>query len=150
MLREHATETFWVEVDGAEHLLPFAKADVFAWNEPVGVAATGGVLSGVRFEYTQVDAGGKLRGTGEFFALAADVVLKAIGQVMLTEGLVEGGTDLLRLDKGRIAVDADFATSLAGVWAGGDCVGGKTDLTVQSVADGKHAAAAIHAYLTKA
>ncbi len=74
-------------------------------------------------------------------------MLKAIGQVMLTDGLSEGGVDLLRLNKGRIAVDTNFATSLAGVYAGGDCVGGKTDLTVQSVADGKHAAAAIHAYL---
>ena len=35
------------------------------------------------------------------------------------------------------------ATSVADVWAGGDCVGGKLDLTVQAVEDGKRAAHAI-------
>ena len=77
-------------------------------------------------------------------------MLKSIGQVLQADGLSEASVELLRLNKGRIVVDADLATSLAGVYAGGDCVGGKTDLTVQSVADGKHAAAAIHAQLTQA
>ena len=44
---------------------------------------------------------------------------------------------------GRIEVDERHATSVAGVWAGGDCVGGKLDLTVQAVEDGKRAAHAI-------
>ncbi|HWT14372.1 MAG TPA: FAD-dependent oxidoreductase, partial [Patescibacteria group bacterium] len=102
---------------------------------------------GVRFEHTRVDGEGRVQGTGEHFEIEADLLLKAIGQTLLADGLREGGVELLRLNQGRIAVDADFATSLAGVYAGGDCVGGKTDLTVQSVADGKHAATAIHAYL---
>jgi glutamate synthase (NADPH/NADH) small chain len=32
---------------------------------------------------------------------------------------------------------------LPGVWAGGDCIGTATDLTVQAVEDGKRAARAI-------
>lgn len=119
---------------------------VFHHAQPVELLHRGGVLSGVRFEHTQT-VDGRLVGTGSGFELDADVVLKAIGQTMLTDGLSEGGIELLRLHQGRIAVDAQFATSLAGVYAGGDCVGGKTDLTVQAVADGQHAAAAIHAAL---
>ena len=48
----------------------------------------------------------------------------------------------------RIAVDDECKTSLANVWAGGDCVVGDLDLTVSAVDDGNRAAAAIHAALT--
>jgi glutamate synthase (NADPH/NADH) small chain len=41
-------------------------------------------------------------------------------------------------------VDAQFRTSLAGVYAGGDCVAPGQDLTVQAVQHGKLAAKAIH------
>ena len=47
----------------------------------------------------------------------------------------------------RIAVDADRKTSLAGVWAGGDCVAGGEDLTVSAVQDGKLAALSIDRFL---
>jgi glutamate synthase (NADPH/NADH) small chain len=47
------------------------------------------------------------------------------------------------LKDGRIAINADRQTSLADVWAGGDCVPGD-DLTVTAVQDGKIAAAAIN------
>lgn len=136
-------------MSATDHEQGFAQSEgvhVVHYAQPTELLQRAGVLCGVRFEHTRIE-GGKLIGSGEYFEVEADVVLKAIGQVMLTDGLSEGGVDLLRLNKGRIAVDADFATSLAGVYAGGDCVGGKTDLTVQSVADGKHAAASIHAYL---
>jgi dihydropyrimidine dehydrogenase (NAD+) subunit PreT len=59
--------------------------------------------------------------------------------------------ELLTLDGGRIAVDANGQTSLAGVWAGGDCAAtGGIDLTVQAVQDGKLAAEAIHAQVARA
>jgi glutamate synthase (NADPH/NADH) small chain len=137
-------------MSATDHEQAFAAEEgvhLIHWAQPAEILENHGVVHGIRFEHTRSE-GGKLVGSGEYFELEADVVLKAIGQVLLSEGLNEGGVDLLRLDKGRIAVDADFATSLAGVWAGGDCVGGKTDLTVQAVADGKHAAAAIHDFLT--
>jgi glutamate synthase (NADPH/NADH) small chain len=53
----------------------------------------------------------------------------------------------LKIEAGRIAVDADRATSIPGVYAGGDCTAGM-DLTVSAVQDGKIAAEAIHRRLT--
>jgi dihydropyrimidine dehydrogenase (NAD+) subunit PreT len=51
--------------------------------------------------------------------------------------------------KGKIVVDGDFKTSMPKVWAGGDCVASGTDLTVQSVQDGKLAAHAIDRVLRR-
>src|SRR5690606_33641682 len=132
------------EMSATDHEQDFAQSEgvhVIHWAQPVGFIGDGGALSGVEFEYTEVDANGKLSGSGDRFVVAADVALKAIGQVMLADGLDDG--EAIRLDKGRIVVDDGYATSLPGVWAGGDCVGGKVDLTVQAVEDGKRAAASI-------
>ena len=49
---------------------------------------------------------------------------------------------------GKFAVNAEYETSLQGVWAGGDCINSGEDLTVQAVEDGKQAAIAIHRKLT--
>ena len=48
---------------------------------------------------------------------------------------------------GGIDTDINGATSLPGVYAGGDCVAGH-DLTVQAVQDGKVAALAIDHFLS--
>jgi len=78
--------------------------------------------------------------------LPADLILKAIGQRFDPAPLAGSG---IAMTGGRIAIDAATgATSLAGVFAGGDCVPGP-DLTVHAVQDGKRAAAAIHALLTE-
>lgn len=71
------------------------------------------------------------------FILAADQVLKAIGQTLhdVPQGLPVAG--------GKIA---GFAP-LAGVWTGGDCAAGGEDLTVTAVAEGRDAAEAIHVAL---
>lgn len=71
-----------------------------------------------------------------------DMVLKAIGQKLDVTTLGE-----LKLDKNKIAVDADFQTSIPGVFAGGDCIVSGEDLTVQSVEDGKRAAIAADRYV---
>ena len=113
------------------------------WARPMAVQAHEGSVSGVEFEYTEVDSNGRLQGTGETFALAADSVLKAIGQAFAP------GPNAPALRHGRIAVDAEFHTTIERVWAGGDCVGGKLDLTVQAVEDGKRAAASIHQELSR-
>ena len=55
----------------------------------------------------------------------------------------------LALKDGRISVDGERRTSLAGVWAGGDCVAGGKDLTVVAVEDGKQAALSIDRALRK-
>jgi glutamate synthase (NADPH/NADH) small chain len=116
------------------------------WLRPVRLLAETGPVSGVVFEYTRED-GGKLVGTGEMLTLPADQVFKAIGQT-LTAGDVGG--DLLAMKNGRIVVDAERRTSLAGVWAGGDCVFGGQDLTVAAVEDGKQAALSIDRALAAA
>lgn len=115
------------------------------WAQPVGLAGwSNGASHAVReviFEYTQLDESGRLRGTGDRFSLMADQVFKAIGQKFVPGPLGEGA-ELLQLEAGRIAVNEDRQTSLADVFAGGDCVAG-IDLTVSAVEDGKQAAHAI-------
>jgi glutamate synthase (NADPH/NADH) small chain len=114
------------------------------WMKPLRITGDTHVQA-VEFERTALDASGALHGTGEILRVEADMVLKAIGQKLLPEGV-----DELQLAAAgaRIAVNADGATSIAGVFAGGDCAGHiAMDLTVQAVQDGKLAARAIDRYL---
>jgi dihydropyrimidine dehydrogenase (NAD+) subunit PreT len=115
------------------------------WAAPIRlVSAASQTATGVEFARTTIDGAGRLTLTDETFVLAADMVLKAIGQSFVADP-VDGGP-LVR--DGRIVVDADRRTSLDGVYAGGDCVPG-ADLTVAAVQDGKLAAAAIHRQLSR-
>ncbi|TKC81706.1 NAD(P)-dependent oxidoreductase [Trinickia terrae] len=107
---------------------------------PVRVLGDGKRVTGVEFEWTREDADGRIAGTGECFVIEADMVLKAIGQTLVAAGI---DREILGLDGARIAVDGECRTSLADVWAGGDCAATGLDLTVQSVQDGKLAAASI-------
>ena len=135
---------------GAEQ--EFAKAEgvnVIHWAQPRRLRGLHGVVTGVDFEYTQLDDNGRLLGSGDHFVLAADTVMKAIGQLLVPAPLHVDEGELLDLFKGRIAVNDEFATSLPGVWAGGDCVGLKVDLSVQAVEDGKRAAQSIHRALAR-
>jgi dihydropyrimidine dehydrogenase (NAD+) subunit PreT len=106
---------------------------------PVRIQAVDGVVTGVLFEQTVNDEG-RLKGTGDTFEVAADTVFKAIGQTLVPFG---AGFELLATVGGKIEVDAQGATSIAGVWAGGDCAQTGIDLTVQAVEDGKRAAQSI-------
>jgi dihydropyrimidine dehydrogenase (NAD+) subunit PreT len=114
------------------------------WAAPQAVLAEGGSVTGVRFAVTKLE-GGKLVSSGETFTLPADRVLRAIGQSFVASAV--GAS--VRLDSGRIAADADGATSLPGVWAGGDCVAGGRNLTVEAVEQGKVAARSIDAALRR-
>ncbi|TCW84197.1 dihydropyrimidine dehydrogenase [Burkholderia sp. SRS-46] len=105
--------------------------------KPVRLLGRDGQVSGVEFEAA----------AGDRFTLDADMVLKAIGQTLVPAGIAR---ELLTLDGGRIAVDANGQTTLPDVWAGGDCAAtGGVDLTVQAVQDGKVAAASIDAALAR-
>ncbi|WP_175943246.1 NAD(P)-dependent oxidoreductase [Caballeronia sp. BCC1704] len=100
--------------------------------QPVRLIGENGQVTGVEF---QRDA--------ERFVFEADMVLKAIGQTLVPVGI---GRELLTLDGGRIVTDDNRQTTLAKVWAGGDCATHEgLDLTVQAVQDGKLAAASIDA-----
>ncbi|MCG0581263.1 NAD(P)-dependent oxidoreductase, partial [Burkholderia cenocepacia] len=103
--------------------------------KPVRIAGANGQVTGVEFEGA----------SGERFTIDADMVLKAIGQTLVPDGIA---ATLLTSDRTRIAVDADGRTALPDVWAGGDCAATDgIDLTVQAVQDGKRAAASIDATL---
>ena len=123
-----------------EQDLAASKGVRFIFNAmPVEVVGNGAVTA-LRAEYT-TDSGHGLQPTGERFEIAADMVLKAIGQSL--ESTPEG----LDLAGGKIAVSSAGRSSIKGVWAGGDCASGGDDLTVTAVAEGRDAAEDIHASL---
>lgn len=114
------------------------------WLQPKRVIGKDGKVAGIEVEYTEM-RDGKLGGTGETGILAADQIFKAIGQTFDPTCVPN-----LRLDGGRLAVDAEGRTSMARVWAGGDCVKAGEDLTVTSVAQGRDAADSINRALAAA
>jgi dihydropyrimidine dehydrogenase (NAD+) subunit PreT len=117
------------------------------WMQPKKVVTRNGNLSGIELEYTALD-GGRLSGTGNTLHLEADQVFKAIGQSFEPAALNGSGASIA-MEAGRIKVDAEGRTSLAKVWAGGDCVvDSREDLTVAAVAAGRDAAESIHRALT--
>jgi dihydropyrimidine dehydrogenase (NAD+) subunit PreT len=116
------------------------------WSSPRRLLTRDGRVRAVEFETTRSANGGRLEGTGQTFVLDADVVFKAIGQKVLWDRLA-GTAELVDVKGDRIEVDEERRTSLPGVWAGGDCVHGGTDLTVSAVQDGKLAALSIDRFL---
>ncbi|PZO75582.1 MAG: dihydropyrimidine dehydrogenase [Mesorhizobium amorphae] len=112
------------------------------WVQPRRVLVEDGKVAGVELEYTALSED-RLGGTGETVVIEADQVFKAIGQ-NFTPGPLNGSGAEIRLEGGRIAVDGEGRTSLARVWAGGDCVAAGEDLTVSAVAQGRDAAESIH------
>jgi len=110
------------------------------WMAPVRVLTSNGKVTGIELEHTAL-VDGKLTGIGDKMTIAADQVFKAIGQTLATDG--EG----LSLAGGKIEVDDEGKTSMAKVWAGGDCATGGDDLTVTAVAEGRDAAESINRML---
>jgi dihydropyrimidine dehydrogenase (NAD+) subunit PreT len=135
-------EREWTQVNGVR-IIHWAMANrLLAWP---GNDARPAVRA-IEFERTARHADGRLIGTGDYFTIAADQVMKAIGQAFLPTAMAGEAPEL---SDGRIAVDAGRRTTLPGVWAGGDCVPG-TDLTVSAVQDGKLAAIDIDRTLREA
>lgn len=123
-----------------EQDLAASKGVRFIFNAmPVEVLGNGAATA-LRCEYTKAE-GRSLTGTGETFDIPADQVLKAIGQTL------DGAPGTLAIDGGKITVTDTGRTSVAGVWAGGDCAAGGEDLTVTAVAEGRDAAEDMHTTL---
>jgi dihydrolipoamide dehydrogenase len=90
-----------------------------------------GIAFKLSSKVTAVDtAGNRLKATVEPAAggtaetIAADVVLVAVGRVPLTEGLGLEAVGVNRDGKGRVVVDARFATNVLGIYAIGDVIAG--------------------------
>jgi glutamate synthase (NADPH/NADH) small chain len=109
------------------------------WSVLKALDTSMGAVQGATFAEVR-DVNGRLEMTGRHWSLDADTVLKAIGQTLV---LADPAAATLALRSGRIAVDAEGRTSLANVWAGGDCTFGGRDLTVEAVEHGKIAAYSI-------
>jgi glutamate synthase (NADPH/NADH) small chain len=122
-------EQHWAQIHGVT---------IRHWAAPKEVMSERGVLCGMRFATTALKEG-KLVETGEFFTLEADMVLRAIGQTYVAEPAGAA----IKLKGGRIVTNEDGQTSLARVWAGGDCRHGGRDLTVEAVEHGKRSAVSI-------
>ncbi|TXH70168.1 MAG: NAD(P)-dependent oxidoreductase [Thiothrix sp.] len=116
------------------------------WAAPLELLTSeDGQLTGIRFAYTQLEEG-RLKQLSESFELAADMVLRAIGQNFDSNHGVEG----LAMQSGKILTDENGKTNVAKVWAGGDCRFGGKDLTVEGVQHGKLSALDIHRSLSQA
>ena len=112
------------------------------WVAPKSLHSENGHVTGVEFEFTELTPEGKLNLTGELRFMEADVVFKAIGQSLVFT--LDADSEMPKIEAGKIAVNSNYETSIAGVWAGGDCIRSGEDLTVQAVEDGKQAALAIN------
>ncbi len=126
-----------------------AKSDGvrFEWCvQPVRIVGEAGRATGVLFQRTELPEPATrtspVRGVpGSEFVLAADMVVKALGQEHLLDLL--SALKGLEVKKGAIVVDgATLMTSIPGLFAGGDCLrsGGEV---VDAVQDGKIAAKGI-------
>jgi glutamate synthase (NADPH/NADH) small chain len=81
--------------------------------------------------------------TGETLTFDVDMIIKATGQLPFTELIRSAGLDN---QHGKITTTPHGITSIAGIFAGGDCVNGGKEV-VDAVQAGKTAAAAILTYL---
>ncbi|MFO0749282.1 MAG: NAD(P)-dependent oxidoreductase [Myxococcota bacterium] len=113
-----------------------------AWQtQPIAYLGEGGKVTGV--QAVKLDAQKKPI-AGSEHVIGADLVLVAIGQAKLLAQLA--ALDGIRMDKSRVVIDRDGATGRAKWFAGGDLANGGKEV-VNAVAEGRDAAAGIHAYL---
>ena len=132
-----------------EYKLALQDGIRFEWHAaPIRVVERAGVTAGIEFLRTESgDAEGRRDAVrpipGSEFTIAADMVIKALGQVPLVPFL--DALPGLTHDRGRILIDpVTRVTTIPGLFAGGDCLrnGGEV---VDAVQDGKLAARGIHA-----
>jgi glutamate synthase (NADPH/NADH) small chain len=103
----------------------------------------------VKMELAESDESGRRSAKvipGSNFKIAVDLVVVAIG--LSPNPLLPSLTSALKTDsKGEIVIDDNFMTSIKGVFAGGDIVGGET--VIQAMGMGKRAARSIDNYLKR-
>ena len=142
------------EVSAYPHEVDFIRREGVEFRfltQPVRVLAENGRVTGIectRMKLGAPDSSGRRApepaGDGSKFVLLADQIVKAVGQEKPSLARALG----LAVERGFIQVNADFETSIPGVFAGGDCIRSKNAAsTVMAVQDGKLAAQAIHVRL---
>jgi glutamate synthase (NADPH/NADH) small chain len=138
------------EMTAYPHEYDFIKREGVGFSfltQPVRVLAENGTvraLECVRMSLGATDASGRPSPKpviGSEFLLAADQIVKAIGQEKpALVALLQ-----LKTEKGFIQVNGNFETNLPGVYSGGDCIRARgAASTVMAVQDGKLAARSIH------
>jgi glutamate synthase (NADPH/NADH) small chain len=129
------------EMPCTEAELNLAKADgcQITWlAAPIEIVGTAGQVSALVCEQMDLslpDASGRRQPvpTGRTFTLAADMVIKATGQLPFTDLVTGYG---LQHQGGKVLADDTGFTNLNGVFAGGDCVNGGKEV-VDAVQAGK-------------
>ncbi len=129
-----------------------AKKDgvAFEWLvQPLEFLSRDGKLSGVRCQRLKLNGEDRQAALEPIpdseFELPCDMAIKALGQSPLSR-LLEGIAGL-SFEKGRVVIEPETgATSLPGLYAGGDCISKGAEL-VNAVQEGKIAARGIDGYL---
>jgi dihydropyrimidine dehydrogenase (NAD+) subunit PreT len=137
------------EVSAYRHEMDFIRKEGVEFRfltQPVRVQVRDGRVLGLecaRMSLGDLDASGRRAPAplpGSEFFLAADQVVKAIGQERPPLAVALG----LATTRGYVDVNAEFETSIPNVFAGGDCIrAAGACSTVMAVEDGKLAALAI-------
>lgn len=133
-------------MSGYAHEWKIGKQDgaKVTWGaQPIGYEGRDGRVTGVRC--VQLD-GDRQPIEGSEHVIAGDRVLLAVGQAKLGE--LVAGLEGVELSWGRVVTDEVGATGRPGVYAAGDCRNGGKEV-VNAVAEGRDAAEAIHAYLSR-
>lgn len=139
-----------LEMTAYAHEYEFVKKEGVEFEflaQPVAVVSGQGEVTGlecIRMGLGAPDSSGRPAPepiAGSNFVIQADMIVKAIGQQKPSIAAALG----LETDLGFIKVSSSLETSVAGIYAGGDCIRAKgAASTVMAVQDGKIAAAAIH------
>ena len=118
-----------IVVEFLDRILPGMDSEVARQSQRI--LERQGIKFKLSSKVTGVDASGKkLKATVEPAAggaaerIEADVVLVSIGRVPLTEGLGLDEVGVRKDNKGRVIVDAHFATNVPGIYAIGDVIAG--------------------------
>jgi dihydropyrimidine dehydrogenase (NAD+) subunit PreT len=139
------------EMTAYPHEYEFAKREGILFSfltQPTGIVVRDNQVIGVRCVRmslgTALDASGRLLSEPvpeSEFMIPANQVVKAVGQIKPPLATSLG----LQTERGFIAVNANYETSMPGLFAIGDCVRSRgAASTVMAVQDGKLAAAVIH------
>jgi len=117
-------------VEFLDHILPGIDSEVA--RQFHRLLQKQGIAFKLSSKVTAIDTSGKLvkvkvepaAGGGAAETIEADIVLVAIGRVPYTEGLGLDTVGVKRDNRGRVIIDPQFRTNVAGIYAIGDVVAG--------------------------